>query len=145
VNASPYAGLVSRLVALVLDGLVIAVLILVVATLPELTWTSLSPRTVPRWLAGTSSVVAAVVPMVYFTALWRMTGQTVGDLATGIVVEHRDRHRLSLAHAFVRAALGLLLAPLWLLGMLQILADPHRRAWHDQLLRTDVRYTAPPR
>ena len=34
-----------------------------------------------------------------------------------------------------------LLAPFWLIGMLGVLSDRRRRAWHDQLLRTDVRYT----
>lgn len=142
-SASPYAGLVSRLVALVIDGLVVALLVLMVASLPELTWTNLSPGTVPPWLPTMTSVLAVTVPLLYFTAMWSTTGRTVGNLIMGIVVEHRDGHRLTVKHAFVRAGLGLLLAPFWLLGMLAILADRHRRAWHDQLLRTDVRYTHP--
>jgi uncharacterized RDD family membrane protein YckC len=140
VGRSPYAGLVSRLVALVLDGLVVTVLVLVVATVPGLLWSSLSPHTMPRGLGVAISVVTTFIPVLYFTTLWTMNGQTLGGLATGIVVEHRDGHRLSPARALVRAAIGLLFAPLWLLGMLFILIDPQRRAWHDRLLRTDVRY-----
>ena len=94
----------------------------------------------PTWLSSVTSVLATATAPLYFAALWAMTGQTVGDLATGIVVESADGHRLSLPHALVRAVVGLLLAPLWLIGMLAILSDRHRRAWHDQLLRTDVRY-----
>ena len=43
VGDSPYAGLVSRFVALVLDGLVVTLIVLMVASLPEVTWASLSP------------------------------------------------------------------------------------------------------
>jgi uncharacterized RDD family membrane protein YckC len=143
VTASHYAGLVSRFVALMVDGLVVTILVLLVATLPEMTWTNLSPHTVPRWLAGTTSAVGLFVPVLYFAALWTMTGRTVGNLATGIVVEHRTGRRMSFPHALARAVLGLALAPLWLVGMLSILADRDRRAWHDRLLRTDVRYTGP--
>jgi uncharacterized RDD family membrane protein YckC len=142
VAASPYAGLVSRTVALVLDGLVVTLLVLIVATLPEATWSSLSPTTVPRWLEGVTSAVAFAVPLVYFSALWAMTGQTAGGLATGTVVEHRDGFRLSFPHALARAVVGLAFAPLWVVGMLAIVANRERRAWHDLLTRTDVRYAS---
>jgi uncharacterized RDD family membrane protein YckC len=141
VSTSPYAGLVSRLVALVIDGLVVTVLVLILTSLPELTWTKLSPETVPPWLYRATSALAITIPLLYFAAMWSTTGRTVGGVLTGIVVEHRDGHRLTAKHALARAFLGLLLAPFWLLGMLAILTDRHRRAWHDQLLRTDVRYT----
>jgi uncharacterized RDD family membrane protein YckC len=144
VTNSPYAGLVSRLVALVVDGLVVTLIVLVVATLPELTWQNLSPRTVPRWLAGATSLIGLVIPVLYFATLWSMTGRTVGNMLTGIVVERHGR-RLSFVHALARAVLGLLLAPLWLVGMLAVVADRDRRAWHDHLLGTDVRYTTPRR
>ena len=137
---SPYAGLVSRFVALVLDGLVVAILVLAVASLPELTWASLSPHSVPRWLSGASSILATAVAPLYFAGLWAMSGQTLGDLATGITVEHRDGRRIAYPHALLRAVIGLLLAPIWLVGMIAILVDRRRRAWHDRLLRTDVRY-----
>jgi uncharacterized RDD family membrane protein YckC len=71
-----------------------------------------------------------------------MTGQTPGSLAAGIVVEHRDGRRLAFGHALVRSAVGLGLAPLWIVGMVSVLADGQRRAWHDRLLRTDVRYAS---
>lgn len=140
VGDSPYAGLVSRFVALVLDGFVVAMLVLAVASLPEVTWASLSPHTVPHWLSGATSMLASVVAPLYFAALWAMSGQTLGDLATGITVEHRDGGRITYPHALLRAVVGLLLAPIWVVGMLAVLVDRRRRAWHDRLLRTDVRY-----
>jgi uncharacterized RDD family membrane protein YckC len=128
------------MVALIVDGLVVTLLALIVATVPELMWAALSPVTVPRWLAGATSAIAETVPLLYFTVLWTTTGRTVGGLATGTVVEHRDGHRLSLPHAFARAVIGLALAPLWLVGMVLVLTDGRRRGLHDRVLFTDVRY-----
>jgi uncharacterized RDD family membrane protein YckC len=141
VNATPYAGLASRLIALFLDSLVISALVIGIGTVPELLWKNLLPESVPGWLVELDSLAAAAIPLVYFTLLWSMTGQTLGGLATGIVVTNGSGSRLSLRHSFVRALVGLLLAPLWLIGMLAIVADGKRRAWHDRLLRTSVRYT----
>jgi uncharacterized RDD family membrane protein YckC len=140
VGVRPYAGLVSRLVALVVDGFVVTLVIVVISGLPSLTWRSLSPLTVPRWLSTATSVIDALIPLVYFTAFWAMTGQTVGDRLMGIVVRRHDGDRISFARSLARAAVGLALAPVWLVGMLQIMGDHDRRAWHDYLLGTDVRY-----
>jgi uncharacterized RDD family membrane protein YckC len=145
VSPSPYAGLASRLIALFLDSLVVTVLVLAVGTLPQLLWKDLLPEPVPSWLADVDSLTAAAIPLVYFTLLWTMTGQTLGALAIGVRVTNVDGRRLSLKHSFVRALVGLALGPLWLVGMLAIVVDRRRRAWHDRLLRSEVRYTRPRR
>jgi uncharacterized RDD family membrane protein YckC len=140
VGGSPYAGIVSRLLALVADVAVITVVAVAVQTLPVLAWDAVRPTSAPGWFQTGMSLLAALIPFLYFTSWWALTGQTPGDLAVGIVVEHRDGHRLSVLHAAVRAAVGLALAPLWLLGLIGVLWDRRRRAWHDRLLHTDVRY-----
>jgi uncharacterized RDD family membrane protein YckC len=142
VNSSAYAGIVSRLVALGLDAIAITLSVLAVTTLPVVIWQDVAPIGAPGWLATACAVAGLFVPWVYFTFYWWLTGQTPGGLATGIVVEHRDGHRMSLPHAALRAGIGLLLAPVCLVGMLAVLSDSRRRAWHDRLLRTDVRYAA---
>ena len=103
-------------------GLVVTLLVLIVATLPEATWSSLSPTTVPRWLEGVTSAVAFAVPLVYFSALWAMTGQTAGGLATGTVVEHRDGFRLSFPHALARAVAKALAASL-IMGLVVVVVN----------------------
>ena len=70
-----------------------------------------------------------------------LAGQTVGDLAMGIQVVRAAGGGLSLLHAAARAAIGLLFAPLWMIGLLLVLWDGRRRAAHDYLLRTVVRYS----
>ena len=71
---------------------------------------------------------------------WWLASQTVGGLVVGTVVLRPDGSELSLLHAALRAAIGLLLAPVWMVGLLAVLWDGQRRAWHDRLLHTVVRY-----
>jgi len=127
---------------LLVDGVIVTIAVIGVTKLPPLAWESVAPTKAPVWLIDSCAVAGALLPLLYFSAFWAMTGQTLGDMVTGIVVEHRDGRRLSFPHALLRAVVGLLLAPIWLVGMLAVLWDRHRRAWHDRLLRSDVRYAS---
>lgn len=135
-----YAGLVSRLAALMTDVAVVTLAALAISTLPSLAWEQVFLRAVPGWLTVGSAVAAALLPAVYFATCWWLTGQTIGGLLFGVAVQHRDGHALSFVQAAARAIVGLLLAPLWMVGMLGALRDDRRRAWHDRLFRTVVRY-----
>ena len=138
-----YAGLVSRLGGLVIDVLVLIVATLAVAELPVLAWEQVvDPAGAPAWLSTAANVAAALLPLVYFTSFWWLTGQTVGDLLTGVVVERIDGRRLSFPRAAARALGCLVLAPLWLVGLIAVLWDRHRMAWHDHVFRTRVRYVS---
>jgi len=137
-----YAGLVSRIAALVIDVVVLTVTALAISTLPTLAWEQVVLRPVPGWLTAGSAAAAALLPWAYFTACWWLTGQTAGDLLFGIAVRNRDGGDVSFPQSVARAAVGLLFAPLWMIGLLGVLWDERRRAWHDRLFRTVVRYTA---
>lgn len=136
-----YAGLVSRLAALIVDVALLGIGIATVRLLPPLVWEEIYGRTAPSWLSSGAGLVAAALPWLYFTVCWWLTNQTVGDLVIGIEVRNTNGGGLSLPHAALRAAVGLLLAPVWMVGLLSILWDRRRRAWHDRVLRTVVRYT----
>jgi uncharacterized RDD family membrane protein YckC len=135
-----YAGLVSRLAALAIDIALLIAVVLAVRMLPTAAWTEVLNRPEPAWLSTGATVAAALVPWLYFTGTWWLADQTLGDLVLGLVVLRRDGGELSLLHAATRAAVGLLLAPLWIVGMLRILWDDERRAWHDKVMGTVVRY-----
>ncbi len=139
-----YAGLVSRLGALAVDIGLITLSTLAVGTLPVLAWEQVSPQDAPAWFGALTRVIAALLPLGYFTAFWWLTGQTVGALVTGVRVRNRHDGRLSLPHAAVRAAGCLLFAPLWLVGLLAVLWDRRRRAWHDRVFATVVCYSGAP-
>ena len=135
-----YAGLVTRLAALGIDISLVALAAAGTRLLPPAIWREVIDRSPPDWLTTASGAVAVALPWLYFTGSWWLANQTVGDLIVGIAVVRPDGGELSLIHAAIRAAIGLLLAPLWMVGMVAILWDDKRRAWHDKIFRTEVRY-----
>jgi uncharacterized RDD family membrane protein YckC len=135
-----YAGLVSRLAALAIDVTLLALGAAVTRLLPPAIWQEIFGRPAPGWLESICGFAALALPWLYFTGSWWLASQTVGGLIVGIVVLRPDGSELSLLHAALRSAILLLLAPVWIVGMLAILWDEKRRAWHDRLLGTVVRY-----
>jgi uncharacterized RDD family membrane protein YckC len=140
-STSSYAGIVSRLAALATDVTVLMLASIAVGSLPRMAWQQLIIRPVPEWLTTGSAALAALLPWMYFTAGWWLSGQTVGNRLFGIAVQDRHGQVPSFAQSASRAAVGLWLAPIWLLGLLNVLWDERRRAWHDRLFGTVVRYT----
>jgi len=135
-----YAGLVSRLTGLIMDVVLLTVLCLTVRILPVVAWEQVLPGDSPGWLEVLCGVAAALLPWAYFTTAWSFTGQTVGGLLIGTVVRRNDGRELGFLQAAARALVGLLLAPVWFVGLIGVLADQRRRAWHDRVFRTVVRF-----
>lgn len=132
-----YAGLVTRLAALLVDGALLAAAVpLIGSGIPGL-WAAVAGST-PGWVSACAHVVAVCTPIVYFALLWWAAGQTIGGLLFGASVRRTDGTRLGAIRASARAVIGLALAPLWLLGMVVIIWEPRRRAVHDLLLGTVV-------
>ncbi len=140
-----YAGLISRVSALALDVLLLCAATIGVRLLPGTAWTQIVNSRSPRWLEATAVTVATLLPWLYFTFSWWLNGQTIGGLLIGVSVRHNDGRALTLARSAIRAAIGLLVAPLWIVGLLYVLWDPRRRALHDLIFRTVVPYTTPSR
>ncbi len=140
-----YAGLVTRFAALIVDALLLALAVPIVALGPSAIWSALAGPA-PGWLLVCSQVAAGVLPLAYFTVCWWGTGQTAGDVLFGVVVRRPGDAHLGLFRSFLRALVGLLLPVVWLIGMGMILVDGHRRALHDRLFGTVVvrKPTAPP-
>ncbi|GAA1414108.1 RDD family protein [Catellatospora coxensis] len=131
--------MVSRVSGLAIDAGMLAIASsLAVSGVPAV-WSALAGQA-PGWLKAASAVVAAVLPVVYFTACWWMTGQTLGSLLFGTVVRRTDGRHVGLCRAFLRAVVGLAIPVLWLIGMVGVLTDSKRRAWHDHLFGTVVLY-----
>lgn len=132
-----YAGLVSRLVALAVDVALLTLAGLGISVLPGLAWSQVIGYP-PGWLTQASGIVASVLPWAYFTVAWWLGGQTVGGLVIGTRVARINGRRPRLVQAALRAFVGLLLVPVWLVGLGWVLWDPRRRAWHDIVFRTVV-------
>jgi len=85
-----------------------------------------------------------LVAYLYFALAWVRTGQTLGLKAWRLRVERRDGARLTWGDTLRRfLAGGLALLPLGL-GLLWVLVDRERLAWHDRLSATRVVRLPPP-
>jgi uncharacterized RDD family membrane protein YckC len=150
-----YAGFVSRAVAVVLDvwvaGALTSLLIFLlirgmglfgatVATCQEMA--SLSPTTRIACLGGTLGLIAVVLltTPLYYTLLWALVGQTVGQRLIGLRVLNLDGDDLGVVRSFTRfVAYSLCLLTLGI-GFLWVLVDDRRMGWHDKIARTCVVY-----
>lgn len=133
-----YAGLVSRSLALTVDAVLLTIAGAAVGVGVPGLWQAVTGGS-PGWLETAAGVAAAVLPFLYFWVSWATSGSTAGDLLFGFAVRRTDGSRISVVRSAVRAFLGLLFAPVWLVGMLLTLSDPLRRALHDLLMGTVTR------
>ena len=136
-RSARYAGLVTRLAALVVDSLLLAIAVPAVALGPPQIWSAVI-GSAPGWLKAGAQICGALLPLVYFTAAWWSTGQTLGDVVFGIVVRRDHDGHVGVLRAFLRALFGLLLPVVWLLGLGLILTDGKRRDLHDRIFGTVV-------
>jgi uncharacterized RDD family membrane protein YckC len=139
---TPYAGLVSRAIALVVDALVVNVLAAIAGAAIGLL-ASLAG-------SGKPGVAAAVTggalwlgwTGLYFAAFWTVTGQTPGSRLVGICVVSSGDRELGFIRACLRFVVMMLsLVPLGA-GFLPILFDDRRRGLPDFAARTVVVWTS---
>lgn len=143
------AGFVSRLVAFVIDVVVISLAFVAMnwlfdavqsvfgtgimlgrirISLPEFTYGGLQ-------LSGTTLFWVG-----YLLLFWTTSGRTVGKAVLGLRVVTRDGQRLSLGRSLLRVAGYVLSAIVFYLGFLWAIVDARQRAWHDHLAGTYVVY-----
>ena len=136
------AGVVSRLAADVLDGLVVTVTVAAgygtVAAL-RFMW---DPRTFSFPSASWLLLLTAglVVSVTYLTVAWTITGRSYGKAVMGLRVLG-PFGRLRLPGAFLRA----LACTLFPIGLLWCAVSPANRSLQDVVLRTSVVYDWTPR
>lgn len=137
----PYAGLVSRTVALAIDAVALTIgfavasgvlgLILSLFTAVEVS----SPGAVLGAAAMWSLVVGG-----YFVLFWTLTGETPGMRLMALRVIDRDGGPLGFGQALLRLVGAILAAIPFFAGYLLILVDDRRRGLHDMIAGTTVVY-----
>ncbi len=135
----PYASLELRIVAFILDVVVLAsslMLFIAAAGLQLLIRSDFGDVDPPDSAFLTAVIIVlsflAFVPL-YYTLLIAWKGQTVGKMAVRIKVVRRDGGRLGLGRAMIRW-LGYLASALPLgMGFFMALMDGQRRTLHDLL------------
>jgi uncharacterized RDD family membrane protein YckC len=150
-----YAGFASRLVAFVLDTVIVSLTIVLTSWLiaqvllyfaridiracPPVTEIRLVPIAC-NVVAWGLRIFAIVFPFLYLLVFWMLSGQTVGHYALGLRVVRMKGGRITLAGGIFRI-IGYLLSFLTLgLGFLLILASDRRRGMHDWMAGTCVIY-----
>lgn len=137
----PYAGLVSRTVALAIDAVALTIgfavasgvlgLILSLFTAVEVS----SPGAVLGAAAMWSLVVGG-----YFVLFWTLTGETPGMRLMALRVIDQDGGPLGFGQALLRLIGAILAAIPFFAGYLLILVDDRRRGLHDMIAGTTVVY-----
>jgi uncharacterized RDD family membrane protein YckC len=135
------AGLVSRLIALIIDALVIVAVGLAVSGAAAVVVTLFGHVDVANVIGIVTAAVTSTVAMVaYFTLSWALVGQTLGMRALGLQVVGRDGRPPSIARALLLLLATALSIALAFTGYLLILWEPRRLALQDRLARTHVLY-----
>jgi uncharacterized RDD family membrane protein YckC len=141
----PYASFETRLVAFVLDLIVLAsffALFFAVALLQVLLRSDFGDVDPPgqAWYVAVIIILAhpgAFVPL-YFVGLWAWRGQTLGKLAMAIRVVRSDGRPAGIGAALLRLVGYLFSTLLLFAGFLMIVFDRQRRGLHDRLADTIV-------
>ncbi len=155
--AGHYAGFTSRLLAFVIDVIIISVTLIAINWFLSVTATMLQFRTILgfsfRSIPGFKSFVDALfgLPigstisflfvMGYHVFFLVFAGQTPGKALMGLRVVPIKGGKLTWLQAFVRFLGYIPSAILVWLGFIWMLIDDRRQAWHDKLARTCVIYT----
>ena len=125
-----------RLIAFVLDTLVIMVLwfiVLVMSALVAAVTLGLGLPIMLMFLAGTGLAYRWIM-------LWQRSA-TLGMLATGIEVRDQNGDKCNPTTAFLHSfafIASLYFLPMAIIGWILMASSPHRRAMHDMLLKTVV-------
>jgi uncharacterized RDD family membrane protein YckC len=141
-------GLVSRLLAFVID--MVAMMILCMFLTYLITWTAaffrLSKLAIGQLMVDFASRGAVIlVTLLYFPLSWTLTGQSLGKVMLGVRVVRNDKNHptvteMSLPRSCLRAAGYWLSALPFGLGFLWAAFDDEGRTWHDRLAGTRVVY-----
>ncbi len=137
-----YAGGVSRLVAFVIDILVIWVLYVLGTEAVSLASQLITGHSVS---VSKHQIAAAIILVawgfVYFAYQWALSGKTMGMAILGIQVVSADGSPIVGRQAFIRTLTLPLSFIVLFLGVLDILVNRERRAWHDHFAGTCVVYS----
>lgn len=136
-----YAGLVSRLVAFLLDILIIWALYTLGAAGLSLASQLLTGHILnldDHQLAG--AIVLGVWGFVYFAYQWALNGKTLGNAILGIQVVQASGAPVRPRQAVIRTLVLPLSFAFFYVGILMIVVQRERRALHDLIAGTAVVY-----
>jgi uncharacterized RDD family membrane protein YckC len=144
---SDYAGIGSRLVAIIVDTIILWVILAIIAiplgmsavlfSMTDVTSAANSLAMMGAW--ASFMVLAAVINLGYFTYLEGTSGQTIGKKVVNIKVVKENGNKLTFVDAFVRTILRIIDGiGAYLLGFIVILATEKKQRIGDMAAGTIV-------
>lgn len=134
-----HAGIVSRSAGAGIDLLLISLVAAQgLATSLALVRAVIDP--IPGWLVAAISFAFALLGPLYLAVAWRAMGRTFGGAVAGYAIVDKGEGKLGTARALTRAAVSLVLLPLWAAGMIGSAFHPLRRSWLDRLVGSRTPY-----
>jgi uncharacterized RDD family membrane protein YckC len=144
-----YAGFATRLIATIIDRLIVSGAISIIAAVTNIVLEALGLDQLLR-LQGQGSlimpvfvaVLALLLPIAYDIGFWLLAGQTPGKRVMGLRIVRTDGERVRFGNC-VRRVIGYWISAILFLGYLWVLVDNRRQGFHDKIAGTFVVYTWP--
>jgi uncharacterized RDD family membrane protein YckC len=149
------AGFVSRLVAFVIDVILVSVGAVLFSAIIDLVLRFfglgaqvlklMTPGQVMDLMNQAVVLLAGIATILfipcYFIVFWVLVGATPGKQVLGLKVIHDDHPHVAWARAIVRFVGYFISAIPFFMGFWWVLFDRRRESWHDKLAKTYVIYT----
>jgi uncharacterized RDD family membrane protein YckC len=129
VAAVEYAGVGSRFIALLIDGVILGVIGSVIGLIVDGDAASTS---------GTSSILSVVISAAYFIGLIGSSGLTLGGRVLGVRVVDANGQQPSYGTAAIRWIGSYVSALILLIGYLMAFWDGRKQTLHDKIASTYV-------
>jgi uncharacterized RDD family membrane protein YckC len=138
-----YAGFVTRLIAWIIDQLVIVGFSFITGWIASFVLDILAfdNQVYEITVAIILIIVNFAFLLFYFIGLWMISGQTLGKSIMGLRIVRADGARLKLRNAILRFIGYPISSLLLFLGYLMVLVDRRRQALHDKIGGTIVVYS----
>ena len=138
-----YASTGRRLVASLIDGLILSIFYIPISIVTNATATSNYGANSSYAASGISTIltlILMVIQFAYYVYFIGSRGQTPGKMAMGVKVVRKDAVApVGYGKAFMREFVGKFISSLILaLGYLWILWDKEKQGWHDKIAGTIV-------
>ncbi len=125
-SAGAYATFWARLVAALIDSILLGVALSILASLLGMT-------------GEDGSNPFGILGLVYYVLMTYKFGATLGKMAMNIAVRHEDGSSLSLVDVLLREVVGKFLSTIvFALGYFWMIWDPKKQTWHDKLAKSVV-------
>jgi uncharacterized RDD family membrane protein YckC len=139
--ALEFAGFWRRLVAFIIDAIILSV---ISSALFPFKWFGWADLWNGSWywaifpILAVSNMINVLIDVAYHAGFWTWRGQTLGKMLLNIKVIRTDGSNITLGYSLLRY-LGYIISGIMLgIGFLWIAFDPHKQGIHDKIADTYV-------